>query len=92
MFTLPLIPTNQSLKKWMLIGLVVTLLLVTFLVLAPSQAHAQTWCFWTGWTTFDCCNTWWPGLQDYQVNLKLCTHDGGQTWYIVGLTQLEALV
>jgi hypothetical protein len=82
MFTLPLIPTNQSLKKWMLIGLVAILLLSVSLLLVPPQAHAQTWCYWTGWHTFDCCNSLWPGEQDYQVNHKLCTNNGGRTWYI----------
>ena len=82
MLAVPLIPHHRSIRKVMLIGMVAALLVVGFLLATTSQAHASTWCYWTGWHTFSCCNSWWPGEQDYQVKHKLCTYDGGRSWRI----------
>lgn len=76
------IPRYRSLRKIVLIGVGSALLVASLLLATAPRAHASTWCYWTGWHTFNCCDSWWPGEQDHQVNLKLCTYNGGQSWHI----------
>lgn len=82
MFDLPLIPHHHSIKKAMIVGLMSALLLVGLFLATATRAYASTWCYWTGWHTVGCCDSWWPGEQDYQVKHKLCTYDGGRSWRI----------
>lgn len=68
-------PILQRATMIVLVAAFVTLIVAAGLAFPVEAASCSSW------QTIDCCDTWWPGLQNFQTrNCSECTDSGCYYW------------
>ena len=78
---LPLQFSSLSVSMQRILMAVLAATLITLIIAAAFAAPVEAKSC-TSWVNIDCCDSWWPDLQDFQQRLcSECTTSGCYYWY-----------